>query len=65
MGICIPSSEKKKYKESEDQPTDKIDSISLKSEDFISGLSAQSSFSFIVAQESTLSLYSDFLFSSS
>jgi WD40 repeat protein len=66
MGICFPlfKPERRKYEESEDIPTHRVDSISLKSGDFISGLKSKND-NWLLSQESSLSLYLDFSLSSS
>jgi WD40 repeat protein len=66
MGICFPlfKSERRKYVESEDIPTHRIDSIQLKSSEFISSLKSSSDH-WVLSQENLLSLYSDFTFLSS
>ena len=61
MGICFPlfKSERRKYVESEDIPTHRIDSIPLKSSEFITNLKSSSDH-WVLTQENLLSLYSDF-----
>jgi WD40 repeat protein len=63
MGNCFPfsKSERSKYEENEDIPTHRIDSIQLKSQEYISGLAVYSEDSWVLSQENNVSLYNDFI----